>query len=171
VLDAGPTTRGAHQSPEAASFSTSFSRVRSATARRSLPFSCSSTFRHGEAALPRRLHIGPLLQEARRILPTEGIDASLKLLAGTPAEGGNAAARHADQCEVTVSHGYLQRRAIARPRDSGCDDVLEYRLGQIAEGTTFRSSSTQGAERHVSGNASRRRAFGCVAALASGRPT
>jgi hypothetical protein len=45
MLDAAPTTGGAHQFPDAASFSTSFSSVRSATAFRSLPFSCSSSFK------------------------------------------------------------------------------------------------------------------------------
>ena len=45
MLDASPTTDGAYQLPEAASFSTSFSSVRSATAFRSLPFSCSSCFK------------------------------------------------------------------------------------------------------------------------------
>ena len=44
VLDAGPTTRGAHGFPDAASFSTGFSSVRSATALRNLPFSVSSGF-------------------------------------------------------------------------------------------------------------------------------
>jgi hypothetical protein len=44
VLDAGPTTGGAYQFPDAASLRISFSSVRSATAFRSLVFSASSSF-------------------------------------------------------------------------------------------------------------------------------
>src|SRR4051794_39964611 len=44
MLNARTTTRSAQKFPEAASFSTSFSSVRSATARRKRPFSCSRTF-------------------------------------------------------------------------------------------------------------------------------
>jgi hypothetical protein len=42
---ASSTTRIAKKFPDGASLSTSFSKVKSATARRSLPFSCSSSFR------------------------------------------------------------------------------------------------------------------------------
>ena len=40
-----PTTNGAQKFPDAASFSTSFSNVRSAIARRKRPFPCSRTFK------------------------------------------------------------------------------------------------------------------------------
>ena len=44
MVDAGTTTRGAYQFPDAASFRISLSSVRSATARRSRAFSASSSF-------------------------------------------------------------------------------------------------------------------------------